>query len=197
MAADDIASLKAYLEKWGTDGPWTPEELRAQGPDVDLSIHHPDVIYEDANLPDHAGETYRGHQGVARALHRWLEPFVWMLVELQEIIDMGDTLVSVHRWRAKARQTGIEFDAPLAYVWTFREGQVIHFRSYLDLQQAIEAAPQRRHATSANLELVRSIYADWERGEFGRVEWAAPRKSSSLPWTGQNHRAGRGSPRWR
>jgi ketosteroid isomerase-like protein len=45
--------------------------------------------------------------------------------------------------RSKARYTGIEFDMPVAYVWTFRDGKVIHFKSFTDPEQAIAAAELR------------------------------------------------------
>ena len=90
--------------------------------------------------PDHSGETYHGHKGVIRATERWTEPFEEMTVDLERIVGTGDCLVSIHRWRAKARHTGIEFDQPLAYLWRFRDGKVIYFRSFRGPEEALEAA---------------------------------------------------------
>ena len=109
--------------------------------EADLVSHFdPEITYEDTALPDHAGETYRGVDGVIRATERWVEPFEEMTIDLERIVGTGDRLVSIHRWRARARSTGIAFDEPLAIVWTFRRGKVIHFRSFRDPDQALEAA---------------------------------------------------------
>ena len=86
---------------------------------------------------------YRGHDGVVRATKRWIEAYEWLLIELEQIVGAGDRVVSIHRWRAKARYTGIEFDTPLAYVWTFRDGKIIHYRAFSDPKQALEAAGLR------------------------------------------------------
>ena len=91
-----------------------------------MSLLDPEVTYEDTTLPDHVGEKYRGHEGEQP---RW---------ELQ--------LVSIHRVPGRARHTGIEVEGPVAYLWTFRGRKVIHFQSYRDPEEALEAAGLRKGA---------------------------------------------------
>jgi ketosteroid isomerase-like protein len=122
----NVENLRAFWEAW------TP------GGEMDMSLLDPNVTYEDSNLPDHIGEAYRGHKGVARATERWLEPYEQVTIELERIVGEGDRLVSIHQARSKARYTGIEEEGQLAYVWTFREGKVIHFRSYRDPNEALK-----------------------------------------------------------
>ena len=105
---------------------------------ANLSFMDPNVVYEDGVLPDQVRET--GYEGVGRAVERWLEPFDNVRIELERIVGTGDRLVSIHRAQLKARHTGIDLETPLAYVWTFRGERVIHFRSYLDPAEALEAA---------------------------------------------------------
>ena len=142
MSQDNVDRLRAFLEPWGRE-PWTPEAWD-RGAVIDLSFLDPDVVYEDRTLPDHIGEAYRGHEGVVRAAKRWVEPNEWLLVELERIIGDDDRLVSIHRLRSKARHTGIEFDSPLAYAWTLRDGKIVHFQSFLEPEDALEAVGLRK-----------------------------------------------------
>jgi hypothetical protein len=109
---------------------------------VERHASRAEALEADMSLPDHVGEIYHGHEGLVRAAERWTEPFDWMVVELEQIIDAENYLFSFHRWRAKARHTGIEINEPLVYRWSFRDGRVVHFRS-LDPGEADVAALSR------------------------------------------------------
>ena len=98
----NIENLRGFLKDWGREA-WTMETVQQR---LDPSLLDPDVIYEDTVLPDHVGEAYHGHEGVIRATQRWIEPFEWLVVELKEVLEVGDRLVSIHEARAKARHTG-------------------------------------------------------------------------------------------
>jgi ketosteroid isomerase-like protein len=81
-----------------------------------LLLLDPDVVFEDDLLPDHAGETYRGREGVMRSIRTWLEPYERFTIELEQIVESGDRLVSIHRFRYKAQYTGIEGEMRYAYL---------------------------------------------------------------------------------
>jgi ketosteroid isomerase-like protein len=122
-------NLRKFLDAWGEE-PWTLEAWE-RGDVIEMSFFDPDVVYEDAILPDHGSEAYHGHEGVVRAAKRWIEGSEWLRVELEQISGEGDRLVSIQLARSKARHTGIEFEVRFAYDWTFRDGKVIHFKSFV------------------------------------------------------------------
>ena len=52
------------------------------GREPDFGLLDPEVVFEDDILPDHAGEIYRGHEGVVRATRTWLQPYEEFTIEL-------------------------------------------------------------------------------------------------------------------
>ena len=133
MSAEDVEKLKAWLQTWDLDA-------LAAG-DLDYSpLVDPNVTYEDAVLPDHAGEVYRGYDGLTRSARVWLGPFAERSIELERVFSTGENVVSVHRVRGTFRHTGMEFEVQLAWLYTFREGKITRWRAYLSADEAVEAA---------------------------------------------------------
>ncbi len=119
--------------------------------EVTVALYAPDFVYEDAVLPDHVGESYRGIDGSLRAAEGWIEPCEWLLVNLDQIIDADERVVSLHRARLKMRHTEIEFESPLAYIFTFQDGKVVHqqaFADHAEALKAVELSEQDAHADS-------------------------------------------------
>jgi ketosteroid isomerase-like protein len=153
MSQENVEKVRAYLATWDgeTLRPESRPFQRIVSMEATVALYVPDFVYEDAVLPDHVGESYRGFDGSLRAVEGWLEPFEWFVVHLDQIIDADEQVVSLHRARMKMRQTGIEFESPLAYVFTFQGGKVVHQRAFVDHAEALEAvglSEQDAHADS-------------------------------------------------
>jgi ketosteroid isomerase-like protein len=141
MSQENVEKVRAFLATW--DGEMLRPEShpfqRIFSMEVTVALYAPDAVYEDAVLPDHVGESYRGLDGFVRAAEAWIEPLEWLLVELDQIIDADERVVSLHRARLKMRHTEIEFESPLAYIFTFQDGKVVHHRAFVDHAEALKA----------------------------------------------------------
>ena len=98
-------------------------------------------MFEESVLPDRA--TYRGRDAVIRATRNWLVVYESFTFELEQIVGSGDRLVTIHGFRGRGRRSGIEDEARFAYLWTFRGAKVVHFISYRNPAEALEAAGLR------------------------------------------------------
>jgi ketosteroid isomerase-like protein len=106
---------------------------------INLSLIDPDVVYEDDLLPDHSGESYHGHAGLQRAWAQFLEPWETFENNMEWTRDAGNEVVSCHRVRARGKGSGIAGELHYAYVFRFREGKIVHVKSYGDPSEALEA----------------------------------------------------------
>jgi SnoaL-like domain len=109
MSRENEQTLRAFLKNL-EDIP-TCEDALKRG-DADVAPLDPDVLYEDANLPDHIGESYRGPEGILRAAERWADASATLTLELKRIVGSGDHLVSIHAAHSKARHTGSSSTRP-------------------------------------------------------------------------------------
>jgi ketosteroid isomerase-like protein len=54
--------------------------------------------------------------------------------------DLGDRVLVLGRVRARGRESGVELDSPLGWVFTVRGGKLAKAEGFLSRAQALEAA---------------------------------------------------------
>jgi ketosteroid isomerase-like protein len=99
--------------------------------DRDIEVRDHDVI--DAGA-------YRGHAGFARWLENWGAAWADYSVEVEELIDRGDRVVSVIRMNATGRGSGVAVERQDAMVWKLDNGKAIRLDYYNNRTQALNAA---------------------------------------------------------
>jgi uncharacterized protein len=110
-----------------------------------LEVLDPGVEWFPALLASIAGgaAVYRGHEGVREMVRDVGETFEETHAGLREIRDLGNRLVAIGHVRARGKASGAWTESPLCYVVDYRGGKVIRVQTYLDRDEALEAAGLR------------------------------------------------------
>ena len=117
---------------------WSADALRA----VLGGAYLPDAELTTLDIPmglDIANH-YRGVEGLAEYLGKWLEPFSEYHVENLDYIDAGDCVLVPSRQWGIGDGSGARVELELTTLYELRDGKIARARQYETLDEALEAA---------------------------------------------------------
>jgi ketosteroid isomerase-like protein len=81
-----------------------------------------------------------GPNGFREAWEDWTSPFESFRIEVEEVLDAGDKVVSLVRQVGRTKTGGVEIESSAAAVWTIRGGKLQRVEFHLDRDAALRAA---------------------------------------------------------
>jgi ketosteroid isomerase-like protein len=101
------------------------------------------VITQPAELPGATPEQH-GHSGVLEAFALWPEQWDDYRIEISRVVaDPGDHVVVATRQRGRGKQSGVEVETEMTFVFTIRGRRISEWQLFLREDQALEAAGVR------------------------------------------------------
>jgi ketosteroid isomerase-like protein len=122
-------------------GLFRDERLFASTVEALEGMFHPDVV----SVPVwRGGDTaYSGIHGFREMWIDWLEPWATYHVNVDEMVQAGDSVIVLVRDRARRHDTDVEVELISGSVWTFHEGKIARVEFYGNRQELREATGLR------------------------------------------------------
>jgi ketosteroid isomerase-like protein len=100
-------------------------------------VLHDDVV---AVVPDTMANSgvYHGHEGFARMLAHWVEPWEELRVDVLELIEEGDAVLAPSVQHGRGRGSGVEISMKAVFLLRFRGDRVDFYRLCETLEEARE-----------------------------------------------------------
>ena len=105
-----------------------------------LSYMDPEGELHSAIVGGAEGNVYRGHEGFRKWYADSFESFEELRNEWSEFRDLGDRVLVFGRVKARGRESGVELDSPMGWVFTVRRGKLMKADGFLSRAEALEAA---------------------------------------------------------
>jgi ketosteroid isomerase-like protein len=102
----------------------------------------PDVVLHLALPAMFGGEStaFRGHDECREFLRDLDESFAEFQIEISEIRDLGERLVTIGHLHGRGKESGADVESPIGYVIDFKNGKAVSYRDYFDPREALKAA---------------------------------------------------------
>ncbi|MET0510609.1 MAG: nuclear transport factor 2 family protein [Thermoleophilaceae bacterium] len=139
MPQPNVDLLRALLPDPGTDVAllFRDEEWFASTAEAVAGVFDPDV--ESVPAWRGAGTTYAGIDGFREMWLDWLEPWASYHVQVDEMIELGDSVVVFVRDRALRHGMEVEVELISGSLWTFRRGLIVRVEFYANRSELREA----------------------------------------------------------
>ena len=128
---DGVPSQRVEVARRGFEG-FNRGEFDAVG-----RLMHEDVV---AVVPENLANAgvYEGHEGFARMLAHWVEPWEDLRLEVLELIEDGDAVFAPTVQSGRGRGSGVEISMRVVFLLRFRDDRVAFFRLCETLEEARE-----------------------------------------------------------
>jgi len=115
-------------------------EYFAETGDFREEIMHPDFVWDMSTFRDWPErQTYAGLEGARAFMRDWWEAWEDWELEVEELLEAGESVVAIVRQRGRSKATGLPADMHFAMVWTIRDGKQFRMRMYASPDEALEA----------------------------------------------------------
>ena len=131
MSSENVEAIRRVYEAMAQGDFWAAGE-----------VFDPEIVWEwSPSLSGLTGTaTYHGIEGVEAATRDFFKAWDWYRQEAEELIEVGDDVLVITRIHARMKGSEREVEGKAAELWTFRDGKVIHHKSYDSPAEALEAA---------------------------------------------------------
>lgn len=130
--SDNLELIRRTLGDEGERRDFDPAQLRARAEEN----WDPEIVYEEAPAWPGAG-TFRGREAILARFGEYIEALGVSEMEIERIEEAADGDRALVVFRAFGRSaSGVPVERRWAYVFTFRDGKVVHWLAEMDPDRA-------------------------------------------------------------